>query len=106
MEYRAMFARFWERYEAVNQEHPIFFEKTREQQKHCIPIACHGDEGRGLGKNPVLVESYQPVIPWSGEDNLNMVGRLSQIETHSFCMCYTKAIAQALDPKCSSATEA
>ncbi|CAE7946763.1 unnamed protein product [Symbiodinium sp. KB8] len=106
VEYRAMFARFWERYEAVNQEHPIFFEKTREQQKHCIPIACHGDEGRGLGKNPVLVESYQPVIPWSGEDNLNMVGRLSQIETHSFCMCYTKAIAQALDPKCSSATEA
>ena len=48
--YTAMFARFWDRYECVNPEHPVLFEKTREQRMHCIPMAVHGDEGRGLGK--------------------------------------------------------
>ncbi|CAE7759824.1 unnamed protein product, partial [Symbiodinium necroappetens] len=88
--YTAMFARFWERYEAVNPEHPLFFAKTWEQRRHCIPVAVHGDEGRGLGKHPVLVESYQPLLPWSGEDKLNMVG-------HSYT---TRLLACILPSQC------
>ena len=76
-----MFARFWDRYECVNPDHPLFYEKSWEQRMHCIPVAVHGDEGRGLGKHPVLVESYQPILPWSGEDKLNMVGHLSMISS-------------------------
>ncbi|CAE7487413.1 unnamed protein product, partial [Symbiodinium microadriaticum] len=86
-EYKAMFARFWKRYESVNQEHPLYFEKSWEQRMYCIPFAVHGDEGRGLGKHPVLVESYQPLLPWSGEDQLNMVGLLACILPSQ---CYAK----------------
>ena len=76
--YEGMFARFWERYKGLCKDHPVH-QKPAAQQMRTIPIAFHGDEGRGLCKEPVLVESYQPVIPWSGEDNLNMRGHFECI---------------------------
>ena len=56
------FRTFWERYckldKHVQVDHP---EST-------IPIYLHGDEGRGLGKRPLLVVSFQPVMSWLGPD--------------------------------------
>ena len=56
------FRTFWERYckldKNVQVDHP---EST-------IPIYLHGDEGRGLGKRPLLVVSFQPVMSWLGPD--------------------------------------
>ena len=56
------FRTFWECYckldKNVQVDHP---EST-------IPIYLHGDEGRGLGKRPLLVVSFQPVMSWLGPD--------------------------------------
>ena len=56
--------RFWQRYSKVaNIEIPF--------PKRTIPWMLHGDEGRGQVKRPLLVISFQPVIGWAGEENLN-----------------------------------
>ena len=42
-----------------------------ETPSRCIPLFLHGDEGRGQCKRPVLVVSFQCVIGWSGDENVN-----------------------------------
>ncbi|CAK9043468.1 unnamed protein product [Durusdinium trenchii] len=69
-DYRAMFSRFWERFRPGHPDHPVY-QKSVEQRSSTIPIAIHGDEGRGLAKVPVLVLAYQVMIPYSGENKLN-----------------------------------
>lgn len=69
-DYRAMFSRFWERFRPGHPGHPVY-QKSVEQRSSTIPIAIHGDEGRGLAKVPVLVLAYQVMIPYSGENKLN-----------------------------------
>lgn len=61
---KRIFKTFWERRAHVEQDVPPFAETT-------IPIALHGDEGRGAGKRPILVIGYQPVVPWAGENVVN-----------------------------------
>ena len=75
--FKAMFTRFWQRYRSADPSH-VAYEKTDHQLVTTIPISIHGDEGRGLGKVPVLVESYQPVIPYMGENVLNVKGFLGK----------------------------
>ena len=75
-QYMSMLGRFWKRYEDVHGSHPIL-QETERKKMQTIPFAIHGDEGRGLCREPVLVESYQPLIPWSGENCLNMRGHSS-----------------------------
>ena len=41
-----------------------------------IPLCFHGDEGRGLAKVAINIDSFQPVISWMGEHALNMLGSL------------------------------
>lgn len=67
---KAMFTRFWERFRTCQPSHPIY-QRTEEQRSCTIPIALHGDEGRGLARIPVLVLAYQVIIPFSGENELN-----------------------------------
>ena len=74
--YEPMFERFWERYKTVDSSHPLYSEKEKCQLATTIPFCLHGDEGRTLAKVPLMVESYQPCIPWIGEDELNMLGHL------------------------------
>ena len=71
--FTTMFGRFWDRYYSFDKDHPIYKEKGAQERMFTIPVAIHGDEGRGAGKLPVMVESYQPVIPWSGENELNLL---------------------------------
>ena len=66
-----MFKQFWDDFKGVQPGHPIY-QRTADEQMRTVPIAIHGDEGRGLGKNPVLVLSYQLIIPHTGPDCLNM----------------------------------
>lgn len=67
-----VFSSFWEKFEACEPGHPVFHEKTQDERKHCVPIAVHGDEGRGLGRQPILVISFQTVIPSTGPDCLSL----------------------------------
>ena len=67
---KAMFTRFWERFRTCQPSHPIY-QRTEEQRSCTIPMALHGDEGRGLARIPVLVLAYQVIIPYSGENELN-----------------------------------
>ena len=61
---------FWSNFKKTVPGH-VVFEKPREQLRCSLPICVHGDEGRGLGKSPVLVTSYQVIIPWNGSSKLN-----------------------------------
>ena len=64
-EVRRMFSTFWTRY---NKTHPGSMPASPETT---IPILIHGDEGRSLCKRPVMIVSFQCIIPWSGENNPN-----------------------------------
>ena len=74
--YKEMFARFCDHYEPCDPAHPVYAEKSASERATTVPISFHGDEGRGLCKIPVLIEAYQPVIPWMGENCLNVKGPL------------------------------
>lgn len=65
-----MFENFWANFKHVDPEHPVH-QKPLEQRRRTIPIALHGDEGRGLAKVPLLVISFQAIIPFSGPNQLN-----------------------------------
>ena len=73
-EYREIFSRFWERYRSLDPGHAVYAEKTEQERSLTLPFAVHGDEGRGLGKCPVLVETFQPLISFLGEWVLNSLG--------------------------------
>lgn len=66
-----MFKQFWDDFKSVQPGLPIY-QRTADEQMRTVPIAIHGDEGRGLGKTPILVLSYQLIIPHTGPDCLNM----------------------------------
>ncbi|CAJ1355888.1 unnamed protein product [Effrenium voratum] len=63
-EIRGMLGRFWERHLKALEFAPPFPQQT-------LPVYLHGDEGRGQGKRPILVISFQPVMPWFGENEVN-----------------------------------
>ena len=73
MQYEAMFGRFWDRFRSADPLHPVY-NKSSLDLTRCIPFCLHGDEGRGLCKIPVMIESFQPCMPWMGEDHLNTLG--------------------------------
>ena len=64
-----MFAEFWAR-------HALSGGSTPKRPGQTLPIWIHGDEGRGLGKKPLLVVSYQPVIGWKGPTAVTSSGCL------------------------------
>ena len=73
-----MFLDFWQNFKSVQPSHPIY-SRSQLDQSRTIPIALHGDEGRGLGKVPILVLSYQVLIPFTGPECLNSTKPLSSI---------------------------
>ena len=64
-EVRRMFSTFWTRYD---KSHPGSMPALPETT---IPILIHGDEGRSLCKRPVMIVSFQCIIPWCGENIKN-----------------------------------
>ena len=58
-------ALFWSRYKAVDPGHPVM-RLPAQELAYCVPLAYHGDEGRGRQKRPVLVTSMQPLLARKG----------------------------------------
>ena len=69
--YGDMLQSFWDRFVEANPEHPMK-EKPSQHRRFTVPVAVHGDEGRGLGHVPLLEVSYQVVIPYHGANELNL----------------------------------
>lgn len=65
---------FWSRYRVIDKDFPMFHTVPNAEWKRCIPIAIHGDEGRGKAKMPVMVMAMQCVLPLMGK-RTNMQGR-------------------------------
>ena len=74
-QYQDMFSRFWDGFCLADPLHPIHG-RSPEEKSRTIPVAIHGDEGRGLAKVPVMIESVQPIVSWMGEDVVNSLGSL------------------------------
>ena len=52
-----------------------------------IPIAIHGDEGRGRAKRPIMVISIQPLVSWLGSLVLNSSGSFGFAHGMCFLVC-------------------
>ena len=59
-----MLKEFWSRYGKIDQT------MVPSNPSQTIPVYLHGDEGRGLGKRPLLVISFQPVMSWVGANSI------------------------------------
>ena len=53
---------FWQRYELYHPQHVIFTTYSREERKRILPVAFHGDKGRGYQKTPVFSFSWETVF--------------------------------------------
>lgn len=67
--WKAVFLRFWSSYKRVDPGHPVFSSNLPLDQS--IPYAYHGDEGRGKGRDPFMVISFQPIVSHLGLDSCN-----------------------------------
>ena len=66
---------FWRRYRIIDESFPMFADVPEHEWKRSIPVALHGDEGRGKAKTPVMVVSLQCILPLVGKKT-NMQGCL------------------------------
>ena len=73
-DYQKTYRTFWETYEKLDGGHPVFSDFPRSSWGNLVPYCLHGDEGRGKAKRPVLVTSYQMLIPKGGLETTNMHG--------------------------------
>lgn len=73
--FQSELVQFWQNYRSVDPGFAFFQTNPETAYPYCIPIAIHGDEGRGKAKNPIMVISVQPVLPLLGEKT-NMQGHL------------------------------
>ena len=65
---------FWDLYEQVDGNHPVFLQNL--DRAATLPFFLHGDEGRGRGKQPVMVMSFQGLFSHFGKERLNESGLL------------------------------
>ena len=79
MDYASDFGRtlvdFWTKFQQVDPAFGFFQSVRPSEWDHCIPIALHGDEGRGKQKQPVMVIGIQAVLP-TFHGKTNMEGHL------------------------------
>ena len=71
-DYQKTYCTFWETYSKLDGGHPVFADFPRSSWGNLVPYCLHGDEGRGKAKRPVLVTSYQMLIPKGGLETTNM----------------------------------
>ncbi len=77
--YTAVYSQFWSRYQGLEPDHPFYEHHPPAEWGRCIPFAIHGDEGRGKGKIPILITSYQMIVGVDGIETTNMSGCLGQV---------------------------
>lgn len=93
-EVRRMFSTFWTRYDKT---HPGSMPALPETT---IPILIHGDEGRSLCKRPVMIVSFQCIIPWCGENVKNSSQMLAYVSLKHFVIfksCLVKIFSLSQD---------
>ena len=66
-----MLSDFWCKYQEIK---PDFQLAAGLDRKFCVPIAIHGDEGRGKVKCPIMILAWQPLISWRGPEFVNIAG--------------------------------
>lgn len=54
---------FWERWGQTDPNFGFLRDFPKSEWRSAIPVALHGDEGRGRLKKPVMILSLQPVLP-------------------------------------------
>ena len=70
--FKRMFVQFWDRFKYSRPDLDIYSQPW--DRGYCLPVALHGDEGRGKLKRPVLVVGYQPIISHKGPSYINSSG--------------------------------
>lgn len=68
--HRKTLTEFWENYALIDPSHPFYQSAPRSSWGECIPIALHGHEGRGRGKEPVMVVAVQTIVGDKGKTNM------------------------------------
>ena len=74
--------RFWEGYRLFHPDHKIFTRFTPDELKMVIPLALHGDKGRGYLKLPLFCFSFEGVfgLPKDLRDRSSRAGDKSRAE--------------------------
>lgn len=72
-EFQSILLDFWEKFHIADPNFGFCNEVPRSEWHQAIPIALHGDEGRGRQKLPVMVMAAQTVIPLKNNKS-NMAG--------------------------------
>ena len=67
---------FWSAYKKIDSDFPLYKDMPERKLGSCIPVAIHGDEGRGRLHNPVMVVALQTLLPLVGKKT-NMQGYLA-----------------------------
>ena len=66
---------FWTRFQAVDPSFGFFRDSSPSDWRWTVPLALHGDEGRGKAKKPVMIVGFQTILPLqSGKGLSNMSG--------------------------------
>ena len=86
--YCNMLLEFWQNYAMINPECAVFqrADYSREFASRLIPLAIHGDEGRGKAKHPIMILSVQPIIGAKGPGFVNTSGYLAANTPDAMCM--------------------
>lgn len=70
-EFGAELTQFWKRFKAIEPQLRFFSDYDETAWSTSIPLALRGDEGRGRLKNPIMIVSYQTIMPtFEGRTNL------------------------------------
>ena len=67
-----MFKEFWSKFEPSMPGVDLGLR----DRSFLIPLAVHGDEGRGKAKRPIMVLAVQPIISWQGPEIVNTSGTM------------------------------
>lgn len=66
---------WWKSYKRLDPDLPFFLDFGEEFYGTSLPMALHGDEGRGRYKQPIMIFSFQPLITnCDGKSNLKGSG--------------------------------
>ncbi|CAK8989484.1 Uncharacterized protein SCF082_LOCUS1828 [Durusdinium trenchii] len=68
---------FWSAYKKIDSDFPLYKDMPESKLGSCIPVAIHGDEGRGRLHNPVMVVALQTLLP--------LVGKKTNMQGSSLC---------------------
>lgn len=74
-QWRSLFQWFWKVYQEYDPTHDVFHQEGQNGDLSlAIPIATHGDEGRGARSSPFMVQSFQFVLSYKGPGTTNCSG--------------------------------